>query len=315
MSPSRPSKRRQAIAERLRQAELGGGSGFGGGKIYGLVLLLLLLLFVMANYRGRLPRAVEAAMFPPQEPLTAEQVEARRLHLKEQFGGGLFDPPDGEDFVETQGYYRLISSFYQATATTAGNQPMLFDRELAMRDPNAQRGQRVVLRGFSGRNGVWASRLDKPVLHPGGQLTDVWRMVLTDGERDDGVIVDVLEDPGKLDLTRDELQCEAIFWRIVRYEIDTGSRADGKPNAPARREAPYLIARSVTRIEDSSATIAGISKSGLVIFGVAMAGMIGFGIYRLVSQHRRAGLRIPQRMPSSRTPPVPPPAGGDGSPS
>ena len=314
MIPPRPSKRRQAIADRLRQAELGGGSGFGGGKIYGLVLLLLLLLFVMANYRGRLPRAVEAAMFPPQEPLTTEQVEARRLRLKEQFAGALFDPPDGEDFVETPGYYRLISSLYQATSATAG-QPVLFDRELAMRDPNAQRGQRVTLRGFSGRNGVWAKRLDKPVLHPTGQLTDVWRIVLTDGERDDGVILDVLEDPGQLDLARDELQCEALFWRIVRYEVDTGNTADGKPNAPARREAPYLLARSVTRIEDSSATVAGISKAGLVIFGVTMFGMIGFGIYRLVSQQRRASLRPAPRMPSSSTPPVPPPAGGDGTPS
>ena len=109
MTSPKPSKRRQAIAERLREAELGGG-GFGGGKIYGLVLLLLLLLFVMANYRGRLPRAVEAAMFPPQEPLTAEQIESRRLRLKDQFAGALFDPPDGENFVQTPGYYRLISS-------------------------------------------------------------------------------------------------------------------------------------------------------------------------------------------------------------
>lgn len=315
MPSPRPSKRRQAIAEQLRAAELGGNSGFGGGKIYGLVLLLLLLLFVMANYRGRLPSAVEAAMFPPQEPLTAEQIESRRLRLKEQFAGALFDPPDGEDFVETPGYYRLISSLYQATGATAAQQPMLFDRELAMRDPNAQRGQRVLLRGFSGRNGVWASRLDKPVLHPGGQLQDVWRIVLTDGERDDGVIVDVLEDPGTLDLARDELQCEALFWRIVRYEIDTGANAEGKPNPPARREAPYLLARTVTRIQDSSSTVMGISKLGLVIFGVTMVSMIGFGIYRLTAEQRSARLRMAARMPSSTTPPVPPPPGGDASPS
>lgn len=59
MTNGLPSKRREAIAAQLRKAEAAPVFGLGNGRIYGLILMLLLVVFVLLNFRGAAPRVLE----------------------------------------------------------------------------------------------------------------------------------------------------------------------------------------------------------------------------------------------------------------
>jgi hypothetical protein len=312
MTNGLPSKRREAIAAQLRKAEAAPVFGLGNGRIYGLILMLLLVVFVLLNFRGAAPGVLER-VFPPQAPMSAEQQEQRRLRLKDELQGALFDPPDGTDFVQTKGYQRLLSSLFQATAAGAKN-PIPLDRDLAMRNPDEVRGERVVVHGFTGRDGVFAVRLNDPLLSPDGPITDVWRILLTDGERDNAICIDVLKDPGNLDLSSDELQIDAVFWRIVKYEVDAGVYSNGKRKPSLNRELPYLVARSVTRLPDSTNKLGGGGRN-MWFFSAALGGMVLFGIYRVVASHKKSALRASMHTSSfhSKRGSTPPPEPGSHS--
>jgi hypothetical protein len=261
-----------------------------------------MVLFVMLNYQGRTLQGIEK-VFPPQQPLTQDQVAERHKRLEQEYAGALFDPKDGADFVQTAGYYRLLQSLYQTAATST--KPPKFDRELAMRDPDAQRGQRVLLRGHSGEEGMDWVRLVKPLLIPGGQLTDVLRVVLTDPERDDSVIVHVLEDPGKV--TPDDLfECEAMFWRIVKFGVQN------RPDLV--REAPFLLARSIRPVPNAGERVHGMSRASVVLVLAAMLGILLFGVYRIIHTQRRPNLRAEIRRASLKPPPDAPSRGAGPNP-
>ncbi|HEU4420567.1 MAG TPA: hypothetical protein VFT55_16635, partial [Planctomycetota bacterium] len=120
-------------------AGLSGGAGFAGsaGRIYGLLLLLLVMLFFMVTFRGKVPRAIERVF---QEPVDAAVLEGKRNELRTLMGGAWLEPADGAGFAQTQGYRRLIGMLHDHVRPgDIVADPPLFNRELAMRAPDMQR--------------------------------------------------------------------------------------------------------------------------------------------------------------------------------
>ena len=290
------------LADSMRERATAGPLGSSMAKLYSCGLLLLMVLFVSYFYQGRTLHGLET-LFPPQQPLTPQEVEARHKRLEEEFAGALFDPKDGADLTETTGYYRLLQSLYQSAAPS--QKPPRFDRELAMHDPDAQRGQRVLVRGWSGTKGMRPQRLDKPVLIPGGTLKDIWRIVLTDAERETAVLVDLVEDPGEVNVD-DEFECEALFWRIAKYELE-----DGRPDA--RREAPYLLARTIRPVPEKGPR-PGMNRFTVYLVLAVMLGVLLFGIHRILRSQRRPNLRAEIRRASLKPPPDAHSSGGGTNP-
>src|SRR5688572_1844983 len=167
-------------------AQVARGTGFATnmGRIYGLGLLLLAMVFFMVTFRGRAPKALEKVF-----PATADDtvLEQRRKDLATLVGGAWLDPADGTGFAETPGYRRLIQMLNDHVRPgDVVEDPPLFNRELAMRAPDLQRGEVVKVRGYVA--GHWAEKLDQRVF----EVTDVWRVFLTDSDGEDGIVVDVI---------------------------------------------------------------------------------------------------------------------------
>jgi len=251
------------------------GAGFGltggFGRIYGLVLLLLVLLFVMLTFKGRAPRALERVFTPPAVVDDAA-LAARREQVALLYGGAFVDAADIDGFRETPGYRRLIQvlSDHTPPASEAAAAPPLFDRELALRTPDLLRGQQFKVRGYVGDH--WAQKLDQPVF----QVTDVWRVFLAEQDGAGGMVVDVIDRPPALAQQRDEVEFTGFFYRLVRYE----TKADKVV------EVPYLLARSLSIVPDAPRVGPGIGDPATLVILVAMAGMVVWGMVRVLRTHR-----------------------------
>src|SRR5712671_6781988 len=195
--------------------------GTDSNKLYGLLLMLVLMLFFMFTFSGQAPHAVEKVFDAQQQQQPVEQPQlseagraARHFMIQQRYGGALYDPKDGTGFAETPGYRLLIQELLteQVRSSEVGVVPKVFDYALATKDPDALRGQRVRMTGaFAGLyQDKYAVALDTPVF----KVSDVWRGVITDFDGNGGVIFDVLDRPDGIE-PRDEVELEGIFYRIV----------------------------------------------------------------------------------------------------
>ncbi|HEX6812079.1 MAG TPA: hypothetical protein VF384_10690 [Planctomycetota bacterium] len=174
----------------------------------------------------RLSKDTAAAATP-----SAEALEQRRKHLTTLLGGAWLDPADGAAFGETPGYRRLIQMLNDHVRPgDVPVDPPLLNRALAMQAPDMQRGEVVKVRGLVA--GVWAEKLNERVL----DVTDVWRVILTDSQAEEGVVVDlVLPQAPALNERRDTVEIVGHFYRLVSYEAKGGKTL----------KVPYLLARSL----------------------------------------------------------------------
>ncbi len=243
-------------------------------KVYGLGLMLLLLVFVMLTFRGRVPRAVDRAFaaVPPDPAL----VEKRHQEVQGLHGGAWFDPPDGTDFAETPGYHRLLQMMLDQHGRPADlvDHPPDFDYEQALKTPDLQRAELVRVRGYVAK--VWAQKLDRPVF----EQTDVWRVVLTENaDGDNGMVVDVMERPPAVDTMRDLVQLDSYFYRLIRYQN------------PQRKmvEMPYLLARSLKVVpEEGRPTLgASLADPANIVLLVAATAIFGWLAFRLIRSRRQ----------------------------
>jgi hypothetical protein len=265
-----PERRRRPFASFVT-AGLSGGAGFAGsaGRIYGLVLLLLVMLFFMVTFRGKVPRAIERVF---QEPVDESVLEQKRKDLTTLVGGAYLDPPDGAGFAETPGYRRLIQMLIDHVRPgDVVEHPPLFNRELAMRAPDLQRGEVVKLRGIVAD--YWAERLDHPVF----QVDAMWRVFLTDSGGDDGVVVDVVDQPPALTVQRDVVEIDAHFYRLVTYKSQNGKVL----------QIPYLMARQLRLAPEEPRSAFGSVDPATAILVLALSAMVAFGIIRVVSARAR----------------------------
>jgi hypothetical protein len=269
------SRRRRTLAGFVTAGLARGQQAAGLGKIYGFGLLLLLLVVFMLLFRGRAPRPVEK-VFAPARSEDPTQAGARRRELEALLGGAWLDPEDGAGFAETPGYARLLLMLNDhARPGEVVENPPPFDRELALRAPDLQRGRLVRVRGIAG--GLWAEKLDNPVFRQG----DVWRTVLTDNDGEAGVVVDVMNQPPALELRRDTVATDAWFYRLVRYENKRGNQL----------LVPYLLARSLTVDSGDAEPAIGLSHPAAQIVGIAILCVLGWGVARFVLARRRPPIR------------------------
>lgn len=203
--------------------------------------------------------AVRAAALPPLLP--PEEQEARERRLSTLLEGSLSDTQNGTDFVETTGYRRLLQILTSYPREEVEQRAVRkLDYEAALADPDAWRGEFVWTRGVIVE--LWAERLRDPVFG----MTDVYRGVLAEGDAQNGVFFDLPESPPDLDLRQEPVDVFGIFYRTVRYE----------PLAPQKEEqrvrtVPYLVVKTVRRVEKAKSNPAGFLQDHYVVALVGAA--------------------------------------------
>jgi hypothetical protein len=217
----------------------------------------------------------------PQTPeLVAPQDDAAPApapdDLATLFEGALLDAANGQDFAETPGYRKLlqhVDGWPDADFDARSFEHL--DHAQASADPAAWQGRLVSLRGIL--VDLRAVRLERPIWDE----VDAYRAIVTEADGSEGVICDMLGPPpdldlDELDLRRDVVDVQGVFYRTVSYE-----NQDGEPKL-----APYLIAKRIRipRLGDSERETS-MDAWPLVVIGSALA----YGLFRgaLVVRDRR----------------------------
>jgi hypothetical protein len=209
-----------------------------------------------------LPEAVETAPSPSGED-------------DPRYEGALRGVRDGEDFNETAGYRRLLDVVSRyAPDELAGKVEAHLDMKAALADPATWRGRIVRVRGIVA--GLTAERLASRL---GGHV-DVYRAFVWDGES--ATAVDFLETPPPLELERDLVEIEGVFFRTVAYT----SRKD------AVRVAPYVVGHSL-RVLDPD----GLARStGFDTFAKFLCVLGGCLIVARLAWTLKKARRVPTRV-------------------
>lgn len=211
------------------------------------VRLGILAVFVLAAVLLYLPTlekratdetaAQQHAAAAPKVIVTPEQAQARETALFSKFEGALTDSKNGDDFKITPGYLKLLETLikYSPDDLAAKAQKDLVWADVKA-DPEGWRGEFVRVRGIVGDH--WAIKLPRPVLG----RTDVYRSLLSDSE--DALIFDMTEFPTDIDLSREVVDVEGIFYRTVKFE----NAAPLEGQKEAKIELPYLLARNIRKV-------------------------------------------------------------------
>ncbi len=217
-------------------------------------------LVLLLAQEQRQPNEIEDPAPLTQVPVQVEEPAPGsewRARLSTLFEGALTDSENGEAFEETPGYrqlLQLVSAYTPEDIRSRTETELAFGEALS--DPDAWRGVFVHFRGIVA--GIETIRLREPLLG----RTDIYRATLTEADASEGVMVDLLDHPGDLDLQRDVVDVEGVFYRTVRFESKTGRM----------RVAPYLVARQMRRFDTASVprkTIFGGFELWVVLLAVA----------------------------------------------
>jgi hypothetical protein len=241
-----------------------------------LLLRASLLLTCLAGH----PQAQQGQQDPAPAlpPPTARNVDAL-------FEGALIGARDGQDFHETPGYRRLLEIVSRyGEQELRGQVQRELDFSDALARPDAWRGEFVHVRGVIA--GLQAVRLSAPL----AERVDAYRAILTEADGSEAVVVDFLEPPPEIEVQRDAVDVDGVFFRTVRYE----NRND------AAVEVPYLIARNLRTLDPTAAPRSTrLDLISQLLIGAAVV----FVVARILMSLRRPGApRKPKRAPR-----VPPP--------
>ena len=216
-----------------------------------------------------------------EQATQAEKKEDHRARISTLFEGHLLDTENGQDFVETQGYRRLLETLYnyskqEVHAEIEGD----FSFEEALKNPDAWRGRFVRVRGLLA--GYEAVRQREPI----GRNVDVYRgAVMTrwpgqgaEENASEGVVIDLLEPPPERIASQTLVDVEGIFYRTVRYENKEGGTT----------EAPYVLARTLQPVNlEAVEKKHSIDLMGMVLIGLAVAYIVGRVVFSLSRKSRR----------------------------
>lgn len=209
----------------------------------------------------------------PGEPPPVEVQVAPQQDLSVAFEGALVGAKDGEGFADTPSYRRLLElvARYTEEELVAKAQREL-DHAGALQSPDAWRGQLVHVRGLAAH--IEAVRFPTPL----GSYTDAYRAFVTEADGSEGIVVDFLIPPPEIDIQRDVIEVEGVFYRTVQYENKKGALVT----------APYLIARSLRKLPPESLPgRTSMDFGGQILIGAAVV----FVIVRLILTVRRAKAR------------------------
>lgn len=278
-------------------------------------LLLLLCGIAVWWYLGSRPQegpsgpagdtATSANAPTPTAKLTPEQLTERERDHLAKFEGALSDSKNGDGLVETPGYYKLLEVVSNYTPEEITSRiTRTFDRDSAMADPDAWRGEFVRARGVI--SGLTATPLDTRRFGRGM----VFRGAIADGDGTGGMIIDLPDHPGQdLGIRSGAYDVEGVFYRVVRYENRAGKQM----------EAPWLVVRNLrpapSAHEDRSAFL---DRFGPWLLGGIALAIVAWRVLAYVFQRRarreRHKVREPQtiremfeqrRMQEDRVPPPP----------
>ena len=243
------------------------------------ILALALLGPALAAQEQPAQEPAPAEVAPEQQPVpVAEDVRAR---LSTLFEGHLLDTRNGQDFVETQGYRRLLETLqnYSPQEIHARIEGDLSFEE-ALKNPDAWRGRFVRVRGLLG--GYEAVRQREPI----GRNVDIYRGAVAtrwpgrgpEENASEGVVFDLLEPPAERIASQTLVDVEGIFYRTVRYENVEGNI----------QEAPYVLARTLQpvnleAVEKSHA----LDWTGMILIGAAVAYIVGRVLFSLSRKQAR----------------------------
>jgi len=232
------------------------------------LLLLSIAALSLVSPAGQAPAAQsEPAPVEGQGAPVAPPVEAGA------YEGALTGAVDGSDFQETPGYRRmleLVGRYGKEEIASKVERELDFAASLAA--PEEWRGRIVHLRGIVA--GLEAVRLVDPI-HGHG---DAYRAVVCETDGSEGVVVDFLEPPPKLQLSLDVIDVEGVFFRTVGYESRKG----------APQLAPYLIARDIRLMPPETAK----RSTNLDILGKVLVGAaVVLVVVRVLSSMRGRGSR------------------------
>lgn len=243
-----------------------------------LVFLTLFALYAVNRAKlARTPQAVEAEPPQPDPAPTPEAIDAQRVKMATLFEGALNDTKNGDDFLETEGYRRLIQiltaySPEEVTARTART----VDHAALLAQPDAYRGEFVRARGVMSH--MFTEKLAEPVFG----VRDVYRGFLAEADGSVGLFFDLPTPPPDFDMRRGAVDVEGIFYRTVRYENQRGEL----------KEVPYVLARNMKAVESAPAHHLGFlaDHTAAVLVGMALA-IFCVRLLMYLAQRRRGRAR------------------------
>ena len=203
-----------------------------------------------------------AAPAAPDAQAAPSDPAANSKRIATALDGSLVDTQNGDNLMrETAGYRRLlqlVSALDPAEAKRRSSQSL--DRERAMKDPDALRGEFVRVRGLL--LGFKAERLDQPL----DGAVDVWEGAVSDTDASDGIIFDTLTRPDGLVTEKDIVDVEGVFYRTARFENQKGKIV----------EAPYIVARNITKVDTSALPVTGLGGGPItaVLVGAAVVFLV-----------------------------------------
>jgi hypothetical protein len=226
---------------------------------------------------GSDPGAGEPVKAPAPPPLTPEE---RRKQFATMFEGGLLDTDNLDDFRETPGYRKMIDSVASIKPDEITRRAKRLDRDRALEDPDAWRGQFVRVRGVVG--GLLANKLERPVYG----ITDVWRGTIANHDGTEAVVFDLVEPPPAFKVQDDLMDVEGVYYRTVRYQSRTNQW----------RTTPYLIARTLRPAPASAAQSQPVSTgSSMVIPAIGTFVLLSAWILYRFASHRRKEVPVVAR--------------------
>jgi hypothetical protein len=273
----------------------------------GLIACVIITL-VLAPRHDATPAA-------PAAPKVEETAEERRQRVQSMFNGALSKVSDGADFDQSRAWLDVLKGLAPLDPDYVSRRAVdWLDWNRAVSEPATQRGSYVRIRGLVAR--VDTEKLVTPV----GNITDVWRCYIGQPDGSEPKVVDLLKKPGPdLDLGRDVIDVDAVFFRLVGYDL----AKTGKKGEVRHIDVPYLIAQSATIYVPPARGPQGTARvvllAGLVVGAVLVAVFVarqrvaprrqhpallnkpGVGIREMFEMRRREGTTRPPP-PAPKTP-------------
>jgi hypothetical protein len=229
-----------------------------------LGLLLVVGGVVCAQGAPQTPAAAPPAA-PAAQPAPPPQ-------LSTLWDGALVDSANGDAFGESAGYRKLLQNLKAMSAEEAASHTATsLDYAQALKDPASLRGQWVKVRGLLVQ--VDAERLDLPL----DGAEDVWRGWVSDTDGSDPVAFDILQRPAGIELQKDLVDVEGIFYRTVKYETQKD----------AVKEVPYILAQRVTRVDQATLERHGVADGWALVLIILALGFIGMRAVMIMRNQKR----------------------------
>ncbi len=281
-SPERP--RRAFLEPQPRQPFLKTREGIFVACFAFLFVLSCIGLFI--QYRRAQAKVEQAAEQSAREAIQAaseasleERLAKKRADLGTSYEGAFADTKNGDPFVETAGYAKLIEllAVMSPEATAAKAQSYVEDYAKLVEQPDLLRGEWVRVRGLIG--GMRAVKLDNQV----NDIRDVWRGTVAQPNGSEAFVFDFIGTPPAFEVQETVVEVDGLMYRTVSYESRTHEQ----------RTAPYLLTRSIRTIKavsDSGAE----AKFWVILVGICV--IIGYLLVRSVLRAQRRQNQPPTRL-------------------